>query len=217
MILRARIGIVMFTGIVEQTVEILGVEERGASRRIVLPYAFEEVRLGESIAVNGVCLTVAELTDAGIGFDVIPETLSRTNLGLLQPGDQVNIERSLRAGDRIDGHFVLGHVDGVGKLVKRIVEDDELRVKIEAPDSVADYLAPKGSICVDGVSLTIASIRGNRFDVVLIPTTLATTTLGKREPGWSFNLEADIIAKQIVHVLSRRRTRRRKATEKLPS
>ena len=194
----------MFTGIVEQTVRLARAEDRDGLRRIALPQMWEEVRLGESIAINGVCLTVAELGDDEISFDVIKETIERTNLGECRAGDEVNVERSLRAGDPINGHFVQGHVDGVGKLVAKIAGNPEWRMTIEAPAEIAKYLAPKGSICIDGVSLTIAAIDGNRFDVALIPTTLERTTLGRRDIGWQLNLEADFLSKQIVHYLEAR-------------
>lgn len=173
-------------------------------RRLVLPTNWTDVKLGDSIAINGVCLTVADLSAGGIGFDVIKETLEKTNLGALKPGDSVNVERALRAGDRIDGHFVQGHVDGTGVLADQINSESEVRLTIHAPDHLAKFLAPKGSISIDGVSLTIASVNKNIFDVALIPTTLQLTTLGSREIGWRFNLEADILSKTIVNYLELR-------------
>jgi riboflavin synthase len=197
---------VMFTGIIERTIQVIGVQDRDASRQVAIARVWDDVKLGESIAINGVCLTVAQKSDRELGFDVIMETLGKTNLGLLRVGDDVNVERSLRVGERIDGHFVQGHVDGLGRLVKKLADQTEVRLTIETPDGIAKYLAPKGSICVDGVSLTIASVQGNQFDVALIPTTLSLTTLRTREPDWMFNLEADIISKQIVHYLEFRST-----------
>jgi riboflavin synthase len=194
----------MFTGIVEKTQRVIGVAQGPMFRRLTIAHDWPDVKPGESIAVNGVCLTIAELAPGEIGFDVIKETLDKTNLGLLTNGDHVNVERALRAGDRIDGHFVQGHVDGVAPLVKQIASESEWRLTIEAPPQLAKYLAPKGSICIDGVSLTLAALNGNHFDVALIPTTLNRTNLGKREIGWPFNLEADIISKQIVHFLEQR-------------
>ena len=194
----------MFTGIVEKTLHVIGVAQGPMFRRLTLAHDWPDVKLGESIAINGVCLTIAELAPFEIGFDVIKETLDKTNLGLLNNGDHVNVERALRAGDRIDGHFVQGHVDGVAPLVKQIASETEWRLTLEAPSHLAKYLAPKGSICIDGVSLTIAALHGNQFEVALIPTTLNMTTLGRREIGWPFNLEADIISKQIVQFLERR-------------
>src|SRR5438105_11774641 len=147
----------MFTGIVEKTLKVIGVAQGPMFRRLTIANDWPDVKLGESIAVNGVCLTVAELAPMEIGFDVIKETLDKTNLGLLSNGDPVNVERALRAGDRVDGHFVQGHVDGVGSLVKQIASENEWRLTIEAPANLAKYLAPEGSICLDGVSLTIAA------------------------------------------------------------
>jgi riboflavin synthase len=194
----------MFTGIVEKTLPVLGVVQGPMFRRLTIAHQWPDVKLGESIAINGVCLTVAESLPGEIGFDVIKETLDKTNLGLLSNGDRVNVERALRAGDRIDGHFVQGHVDGVAPLVKLIASESEWRLTLEAPAHLVKYLAPKGSICIDGVSLTIAALNGSQFDVALIPTTLSLTTIGKREIGWPFNIEADIISKQIVHFLENR-------------
>jgi riboflavin synthase len=194
----------MFTGIIEKTVRVVAASDGPMFRRLVLATQWNDVKDGESIAVNGVCLTVAEITPRGVGFDVIKETLDKTNLGSLGPGDEVNVERSLRVGDRIDGHFVQGHVDGTGLLADQINSPNEVRLTITAPDHLAKFLAPKGSISIDGVSLTIASVQGNVFDVALIPTTLRLTTLGSREIGWRFNLEADILSKTIVHYLEQR-------------
>jgi riboflavin synthase len=193
----------MFTGIVEKTVAVASVSDGPMFRRLAINPQWDDIKLGDSVAINGVCLTVAELTGGLVGFDVIKETLEKTNLGVLQAGDRVNVERSLRAGDRIDGHFVQGHVDGTGQLVNQIATDNEWRLTIAAPQHLAKYLIPKGSVSVDGVSLTIASVDQSRFDVALIPTTLKLTTLGSREIGWSFNLECDILSKTIVSWLER--------------
>jgi riboflavin synthase len=173
-------------------------------RRLLIAADWNDVKLGDSIAINGVCLTVADLKPGSIGFDVIKETLEKTNLGTLRADDDVNVERSLRAGDRIDGHFVQGHVDGTGPLTSQISSESEVRLTITAPPHLAKFLAPKGSISVDGVSLTIAAVRGNVFEVALIPTTLNLTTLGTRRTGWPFNLEADILSKTIVNYLEQR-------------
>lgn len=195
----------MFTGIIERTLPVLVVHDHAGGRRIELPNIWPETALGESIAVNGCCLTVADLDERRLAFDVIPESLAKTNIGTLNPGDTINVERALRVGGRLDGHFVQGHVDGVGTFVNKIANDDEWRYAIEAPPGVAKYLSPKGSICIDGVSLTIAALAGNRFEVALIPTTLKLTTLADREVGYIFNLEADLIAKQIVTFLDARK------------
>lgn len=144
------------------------------------------------------------MDDDALHFDVVVETLSKTNLGDLRAGDAVNVERSLRVGDRIDGHFVQGHVDGVGVLSRKAASDVEWRFTIEAPTALSKYLSPKGSISVDGVSLTIAAVDGRSFDVALIPTTLKLTTLADRDLGYRFNLECDMMAKQIVTFLEQR-------------
>jgi riboflavin synthase len=194
----------MFTGIIEKTLRVIGVAQGPMFKRLTIAHDWPDVQHGESIAINGVCLTIAELSPGEIGFDVIKETLDKTNLGLLSNGDEVNVERAMRVGDRFDGHFVQGHVDGVAPLVKQVANENEASLTIEAPPHLAKYLAPKGSICIDGVSLTIAAIHSNQFEVALIPTTLKLTNIGKRNIGWPFNLEADIISKQIVHFMEQR-------------
>jgi len=195
----------MFTGIIEKTARIIGVAKGPMFQRLTIAADWEDVKDGESIAVNGVCLTVADRGAGKLGFDVIKETLSRTNLGLLTEGDLAHVERSLRVGDRISGHFVQGHVDGVAPLLAQSAHGgDEWRLTVECPPELAKYLTPKGSVTLDGVSLTIASVSGNRFDVALIPTTLQITTLGKRAVGWSFNIEMDVLTKTVVSFLERR-------------
>jgi riboflavin synthase len=196
----------MFTGIIEKTVRVIGVAEGPMFRRLTLIVPAADLRDGESVAVNGVCLTVADLSRAGeVGFDVIFETLSKTNLGLLQAGDNVHVERSLRVGDRLDGHFVQGHVDGTAPLVAQLSNDNEFRLRLRAPRHLAKYLSPKGSVALDGVSLTIAAVEDDLFEVALIPTTLQLTALGSRAVGWPFNLEADILSKTVVAWLERQR------------
>jgi riboflavin synthase len=194
----------MFTGIIERSVRVIGVAQGPAFQRITLFNPWEDVIGGESIAVNGVCLTVAELSAGEVGFDVVGETLRRTNLGLIKAGEPVHVERSLRVGDRLSGHFVQGHVDGTAPLVEQGgAGRDEWRMVLEVPPELAMYLTPKGSVTLDGVSLTIAAVLGNRFEVALIPTTLQVTELGRREVGWPFNFEADVLTKTVVNWLSR--------------
>jgi riboflavin synthase len=195
----------MFSGIVEKTVVVKQVDDKPDLRRLTLAVDFPDVRIGQSIAVNGCCLTVAEISPDNLQFDVIRETLDKTNLGRLRSGDTVNIERSLRIGDRIDGHFVQGHVDGTAKLIHIAANGDDYRLTIEAPPPLRKYLTPKGSISVDGVSLTIAAIGTNDFQVALIPTTLSTTTLGQKQIGWPLNLEMDVLSKTVVSYLERNR------------
>jgi riboflavin synthase len=200
----------MFTGIVERTLRIAAVSDGTGFVRLNLAADWTDVRLGESIAINGVCLTVAEIESPDgrppqiLGFDVIPETLGKTNLGLLKAGDMVNVERSLRAGDRIDGHFVQGHVDGVARLIEQHAGDGETRLTVHPPMELMKFVAPKGSVTIDGVSLTVAKVERDRFEVALIPTTLRLTTLGTRPIGWPFNFEADVLSKTIVAQLERR-------------
>jgi riboflavin synthase len=194
----------MFTGIIEKSAAVIAIAKGPMFQRLTIAAGWDDVRDGESIAVNGVCLTVAERGDGKIGFDVIKETLSRTNLGLLAEGELVHVERSLRAGDRISGHFVQGHVDGIVPLVSQSAHGShEWRLTLECPPELAKYLVPKGSVTLDGVSLTIAALDGNRFDVALIPTTLQTTQLGKRSVGWPFNVEMDVLTKTVVTFLER--------------
>lgn len=186
---------------------MVGVAKGPMFWRLTIAVEWGDVSDGESVAVNGVCLTVAERGAGTIGFDVIKETLARTNLGLLAEGDLVHVERSLRVGDRLSGHFVQGHVDGVAQLVGQSSAGDEWRLTLECPPELAKYLTPKGSVCLDGVSLTIAAVDANRFQVALIPTTLQVTTLGRRAAGWPFNLEMDVLAKTVVAYLERRQVR----------
>jgi len=195
----------MFTGIIERSVRVIGVAQGPSFQRITLANPWADVADGESIAVNGVCLTVADQQRGEIGFDVVQETLSRTNLGLIKAGELVHVERSLRVGDRLSGHFVQGHVDGTAQLVEQgAVGGHEWRMTLECPAELAMYLTPKGSVTLDGVSLTIAAVSGNRFEVALIPTTLQITELGRREVGWPFNFEADVLTKTVVTWLANR-------------
>ena len=198
----------MFTGIIERSVRVIGVTQGPAFIRLTLVNPWDDVANGESIAVNGVCLTVAELSPGEMGFDVVKETLNRTNLGLLKAGDAVHVERSLRVGDRLSGHFVQGHVDGTAQLIRQGgISPDEWRMVLECQPEVAIYLTPKGSVTLDGVSLTIAAVSGNQFEVALIPTTLQITELGRREVGWPFNFEADILTRTVVSWLAARETK----------
>jgi riboflavin synthase len=197
----------MFTGIVERSARVLGVVGGPKFSRLVLAADWQDVRLGESVAVNGVCLTVAELLPGQLNFDIVQETLRRTNLGLLRKGDEAHVERSLRVGDRIDGHFVQGHVDGTAQLLEQRSDDKEWRLRCKAPPELARFLAPKGSVCLDGVSLTLAAVAGDEFEVALIPTTVSLTALARRPVGWPLNLETDIISKTVVSWLERQRAR----------
>ena len=163
--------------------------------------------MGESIAVDGACLTVTAHRGRRFTADVTPETLRRTTLGALPRGARVNLERALRVGDRIGGHIVLGHVDGVGRLLAIRPEGNWFLYRFRAPRALAPYLVEKGSIAVDGVSLTIFDCRGTSFTVALIPHTLKETTLGERRPGDRVNLEADVLLKHIAALVRSRRGR----------
>ena len=196
----------MFTGIVERAVPVASVGDHAGGRRLSLGVRWGDERHGESIAVNGCCLTVAAIHDDRLEFDVIRETLDKTNFGRLRAGDRVHVERSLRAADRLDGHFVLGHVDGMVELVDRRAGEAEWRLRLRAPDALARHVMPQGSVCLDGVSLTVAALAGPEFEVALIPTTLEKTALGDRPVGWPMNFEADILVKTVVTTLERMRT-----------
>ena len=160
-------------------------------------------RLGASIAVQGVCLTVAEISGDVIAFDVIGETLDKTTLGALKSGDHVNLEPSLRMGDSMDGHIVQGHVDGTARIATVRQEGEWYVIWIEVDPTLVQYIIPKGSIAIDGVSLTVADIDKGRFSIALIPTTLDVTTLGRLKPGDRVNIETDIIARTIVTTIRR--------------
>jgi riboflavin synthase len=194
----------MFTGIVERSVRVASVSDGTGFRRLNLAVDWPDAKHGESIAVNGVCLTIAELSRGLLAFDVVPETLSKTNLGALAAGDMVHVERSLKVGDRIDGHFVQGHVDGLALLLGQTGANGEVRLRCELPADLAKYVVPKGSVCLDGVSLTVAAVDGHQFEVALIPTTVQLTRLASREKGWRFNFEADVLSKTIISFLERR-------------
>ena len=200
----------MFTGIIEATARIERVRPKGGGIRLVLATArpLAKLAIGESIAVAGACLTVTSIRDRRFTVDVSPETLRRTTLGGLRPGDRVNLERSLRVGDRFGGHVVQGHVDGVGALEAITPDGDWSLYRFRVPASLAPYLVEKGSIAIDGVSLTVFACRGNRFSVALIPHTLAVTTLGARRPGDRVNVEADVLLKHIATMLRSRRAGR---------
>lgn len=177
----------MFTGLIE---EVGAISRRsGAELAILAEKVLDDLKEGDSVAVNGVCLTVAVFFTGGFVVQVSPESYARTTLGRLKPGHAVNLERAMRADGRFGGHFVLGHVDGVGKVVSIRDQGDFSLWQFAAPDEVAPYLAPKGSIAIDGVSLTLVSPERHLFSVAIIPTTLKHTTLGARRPGDLVNME----------------------------
>ncbi len=195
----------MFTGIIESIGRVSGVQLESDSARIVVeaPDLVEGTRLGDSVAVNGACLTVVEIDGPSLSFDAVRETLERTNLGELCSDSRVNLERALRADGRLDGHIVQGHIDGTGRVVRVEQRGEDVRFIVDCDSSFADLLVEKGSVAIDGVSLTVVNVEKHGFDVVLIPHTLLETTLGDREPGQRLNLEADILGKYVRRYLER--------------
>jgi riboflavin synthase len=198
----------MFTGIVEELGEVVSVEHLAGAARLTVrgPRVTADAALGDSMAVNGVCLTVTGVAAAAFTADVMAETLNRTGLGALEPGAPVNLERSLRLGDRLGGHMVQGHVDGVAAVVSRVSGEHWDVVRITVPPGLGRYLVEKGSVTVDGVSLTVSALGGGPdeqpwFEVSLIPATLAATTLGRVQPGGGVNLEVDVIGKYVERML----------------
>jgi riboflavin synthase len=188
----------MFTGLVEclGTVRCLTVTGAGRDLAVAAPFA-ADVAIGESVAVNGCCLTIVERAADTCRFQVGPETLSKTDLGDLVSGDRVNLERALRAGAPLGGHIVQGHVDGLGVLDRRLTDGEWETVWFRCPATLAVQMVPKGSVAVDGISLTLVDVERDSFSVALIPHTLAVTTLGFKRPGARVNLETDILAKYV--------------------
>lgn len=197
----------MFTGIVQGLGRILSADPAAEGVRFVIEplFAFENLDVGESIAIDGVCLTAEPgSTEARLGFFLSSETLSRTTLHGLRRGDSVNMERSLAAGDRLGGHFVLGHVDAVGKIARLDREGEGWTLEVAYPENLRPYLAPKGSVSVDGISLTTVDVSGSSFTVALIPHTYEVTSLKNKKAGSPVNLEVDAIARYVVSFLSQR-------------
>ncbi|WKK23063.1 riboflavin synthase [Streptomyces olivoreticuli] len=194
----------MFTGIVEELGEVVAVENRGDSSvfRLRGPVVTEGAKHGDSIAVNGVCLTVVDTADGEFTADVMAESLKRSSLGALAPGSRVNLERPMALGGRLGGHIVQGHVDGTGTVVARTPGEHWEIVRIALPAGLRRYVVDKGSITVDGVSLTVVEAGEDFFTVSLIPTTLQLTTLGIKQPGDPVNLEVDVLAKYVERLLA---------------
>ncbi|HEX9208697.1 MAG TPA: riboflavin synthase [Steroidobacteraceae bacterium] len=194
----------MFTGIVQGVGTVRALEPHGGDVTIVLDtgsVALEGIELGGSIAVSGVCLTATRFDRSSFAADVSRETLSLTTLGQWQVGTRVNLEKALLAGQALGGHYVTGHVDGVGEVVSRHDDARSVRMEFRVPAELARYVARKGSICIDGVSLTVNGARGDRFDVNLVPHTLEVTTLGLLQAGSRVNLEVDIIARYVERMM----------------
>lgn len=195
----------MFTGLVEMMGTVRSVLPEGKGCRLTVEAAMfaSDIELGESIAINGVCLTAVATGPGNAVFQLAPETLQKSNLGSLVSGQHVNLERALRLGDRLGGHWVQGHVDGVGTLIRREKEGDWERLIFSLPATLSRYLVAKGSITINGVSLTVVGVDTDQFSVALIPHTLDITNLGQLQPGDSVNLEVDILAKYVERLLAR--------------
>jgi riboflavin synthase len=195
----------MFTGIIEDKGKVLKIEYRGQEKRLTvgLPPHLTEVQLGDSININGVCLTVVQKRQQSIEIDLSKETLQKTILGELKEGDQVNLERALRLADRLGGHIVTGHIDGIGVIVEKKKERDFLQLGIRIPESVSKYVVQKGSIAIDGISLTVNEYQEGEIQLTLIPYTIEKTTLVDKKVGDRLNVEADILGKYVEKLLGR--------------
>ena len=194
----------MFTGIIQAVGEIAAMEPAGGDMRLRINTGkldLADVALGDSIAVNGACLTVTELPGDGYWADVSVETLNFTTLGGLKPGSRVNLEKALTPASRLGGHIVSGHVDGVGEVVSLVEDARSWRFVLRAPDDLAKYIAHKGSITVDGTSLTVNAVNGAEFDLNIIPQTIAETVFGEYQPGSRVNLEVDVIARYLERLM----------------
>jgi riboflavin synthase len=194
----------MFTGIIQAVGRIRRRESKGEDMRMVIDTGgldLAAATIGDSIAVNGVCLTAVALGAASFDADISGETLARSTLGDLREGDRVNLEQALTLGTPLGGHLVSGHVDGIGEVVERRPDGRSERFRVQAPDKLARYIAEKGSICVDGVSLTVNAIDGAVFDLNIVPHTLTATTIGDFQPGRKVNLEVDIIARYLERLM----------------
>jgi riboflavin synthase len=195
----------MFTGIIEVLGRVEELRTEGTSARLVVraPELVSDLRIGDSVAVNGVCLTVTQCRDGRLGFDAVAETLEKTALAELQVGSEVNLERAMRAGGRLDGHIVQGHVDGTGTVRSLEQSGEDVRLTIDCEGEFAELLVEKGSVAIEGVSLTVVDVEPRGFDVALIPHTLSVTTLGGLAPGRRVNLEADVLGKYVKRYLER--------------
>jgi riboflavin synthase len=193
----------MFTGIVEDKGKVLKVDHRGEMKRLTLdvPFDLTEMQLGDSININGVCLTVVEKRGRAISVDLSPESLQKTTLARVKEADRVNLERALRLSDRLGGHIVTGHIDGIGTIAESRIEGDSLHLRIRIPQSVTPYVVQKGSIAIDGISLTVNEFREDWIGLTLIPYTLEKTTLMDKRVGEEVNVEADILGKYVEKVL----------------
>lgn len=194
----------MFTGLVREKGNLIRLENLGAGKAlfVALPGIAQTVKLGDSIAINGACLTAVEINNEIIRFELSPETLAKTTLGSLQAGQALNAEPSLKVGDDLGGHFVQGHVDGVGELISKSLDGGWETYRFRFPDQFSPFIAPKGAISVDGVSLTVVDAAHDTFTVALIPHTLNFTNLGEMTPGTKVNLETDMLARYLSRMLA---------------
>ena len=191
----------MFTGIVRELGSVVSVEGQGSVRlELDAPETAAGVAIGDSVSVSGVCLTVVSVAGSRLAFDAVPETLSRTSLGSLEPGARVNVEPALRAGEPLGGHYVQGHVDGIGTVISLEPEGAGARLTLAAPE-LGRYCVEKGSLTVEGVSLTVAAVDEDAVEIALVPHTLEVTTLGRLAPGDSVNVEVDVLAKYVEKLL----------------
>ncbi|WP_101842317.1 riboflavin synthase [Halobacillus sp. Marseille-P3879] len=195
----------MFTGIIEEIGSIKGIKTKTEAMEISIKAKdiLNDVNLGDSISINGVCLTVTSYTDQSVEFDVMPETFRATNLHELKQGSPVNLERAMAAGGRFGGHLVSGHIDGTGQIVSKTQESNAVYYEIELPDELIHYFVYKGSIAVDGTSLTVFGVEDNRVTISLIPHTMEHTVLGNKESGDRVNIECDMIGKYVAHFLGK--------------
>jgi riboflavin synthase len=195
----------MFTGLVAELGEAVSLKRqaKGAVLEVRAADIAREAAIGDSIAISGACLTVTAVKQGTMSFDLSEETLRSTTLGTIKPGDRVNLESSLRADGKLGGHFVTGHVDAVGKIKSRVREGDTFKFEIEAPPEVTDFLVEKGSVAIDGISLTVVDVLSGSFTVVIIPHTAEVTTIGLKGPGDAVNLEADILGKYVLRFLDK--------------
>ena len=193
----------MFTGIIEDKARVLRVENRGQEKRLLLelPLDLTEVQVGDSININGACLTVVEKKGQMIGTDLSPETLQRTTLSKVRDGDKVNVERAVRLSDRLGGHIVTGHIDGIGVITEKRKERDFIRLGVRIPEAISKYIVQKGSIAIDGISLTVNEYKEDEIRLTLIPYTLEKTTLMEKRVGNEVNVEVDILAKYVEKML----------------
>ena len=196
----------MFTGIIEDKGKVIRIEPKGQGRKLTLelPIHLTEVQLGDSININGACLTVVEKRGQTVGLDLSSETLQKTVLGELKEGDQVNFERALKLSDRIGGHIVTGHIDGIGVITEKRKQGDFIHLKMRIPKSVSRYVVQKGSIAIDGISLTVNECENEEIRMTLIPYTLEKTTLIDKKVGARVNVETDIIGKYVEKMINQR-------------